>query len=86
MVCRRQDGQRGVLHAFSGEWEGRKTPPGWVPSAGFCPNTKQNETEQSRSDNFTQRIAELKEELPGTRHCDDRLKSLKSNVELYRVR
>ena len=53
MVCRRQNGQRGVLHAFSGEWEGRKTPPGWVPSSGFL---SEYEAERDRTeaevDNF----------------------------------
>tara|TARA_B100001248_G_scaffold258651_1_gene243230 strand:+ start:608 stop:1411 length:804 start_codon:yes stop_codon:yes gene_type:complete len=78
MVCRRQNGQRGVLHAFSGEWEGRKTPPGWVPSSGFL---SEYEAERDRTeaevDNFTQRIAELKEELPGTRALRRQIEELK---------
>ena len=78
MVCRRQNGQRGVLHAFSGEWEGRKTPLGWVPSSGFL---SEYEAERDRTEaevgNFTQRIAELKEELPSTRALRRQIEELK---------
>ena len=78
LVCRLENGQRGVLRAFSGEWEGRKTPAGWVPSSGF-PSEYEAERDRTEAEvaDFTQRIASLKKELPGTRALRRKIEELK---------
>lgn len=78
LVCRLENGQHGVLRAFSGEWEGRKTPAGWVPSSGF-PSEYEAERDRTEAEvaDFTQRIASLKKELPGTRALRRRIEELK---------
>ena len=67
-----------VLRAFSGEWEGRKTPAGWVPSSGF-PSEYEAERDRTEAEvaDFTQRIASLKKELPGTRALRRKIEELK---------
>ncbi len=78
MVCRDRDGQRGVLRAFSGEWEGRRQPSGWVPSSGFVDEyeAERDETEAQVAE-FTRRIGELQGDLPGTRALRRHIEELK---------
>jgi len=78
MVCRDQNGQRGVLRAFSGEWDGRLQPSGWVPSSGFLDEYEEerNATEGQVAD-FTRRIGELQGGLPGTRALRRQIEELK---------
>ena len=65
MVCKRPNGELGVLHAFSGEWENRTKPPGWVPSSSHIHEYEQ-EREETESLLFalTARIEVLKTQAP----------------------
>lgn len=78
MVCRDPDGRRGVLRAFSGEWAERQQPDGWVPSSGFLDEYEgeRSETEAQVAE-FTRRIGELQESLPGTRAMRRQIEELK---------
>ena len=66
LVCRNKKNEIGFLRAFSGEWEGRMLPDGWVPSSGF---TNEYATERTiaekKIDKLSQQIKELRA-LPKT--------------------
>lgn len=67
MLCRDTHGQLGALRAFSGEWENRSQPPGWVPSSGkLCEYAAARDKTEAQVAALTQRIEELKA-LPSTK-------------------
>ena len=77
MVCRDTRGQLGTLRAFSGEWEDRIQPPGWVPSSGnLCEYAEASEETEAQVAALTRRIAELKA-LPSTKPIRRKIEEIK---------
>ena len=78
MVCRGPSGELGVLRAFSGEWDNRTKPPGWVPSSSHI-----HEYEQEREETetllfaLTDRIEALRTQAP-SKGRDQTIEGLKA--------
>jgi len=78
MVCKNEQGELGVLRAFSGEWENRTKPPGWVPSSSHI-----HEYEQEREETetllfaLTDRIEVLRKNTP-SKGRDQTIEGLKA--------
>ncbi len=71
LVCRTTKNEIGFLRAFSGDWEKRQCPEGWVPSSGF---TKEYAAEQKITE---KKIEELSSQIK-------ELKSLPESVSLLK--
>jgi len=77
MLCRDAQGKLGTLRAFSGEWEGRWQPPGWVPSSGnLCEYSSEREETEAQVALLTRRIEELKA-LPSTKPIRRKIEQIK---------
>ncbi|MGY8827023.1 MAG: hypothetical protein ACKVJG_24420 [Candidatus Latescibacterota bacterium] len=78
MLCRDARGQLGTLRAFSGEWEDRWHPPGWVPSSGnLCEYSAEREETEAQVALLTQHIEELKN-LPSTKSIRRKIEQTKN--------
>ncbi len=78
MLCRDAQGQFGTLRAFSGEWENRSQPSGWVPSSGnLCEYAAEREKTEAQVAALTARIQELKT-LPSS-------KSIRREIERIKI-
>ena len=78
MLCRDADGDHGTLRAFSGEWETRETPDGWVPSSGHLAEyAAQREHTEARVAELTRQIDELKTR-PTSRPVRRQIETIKS--------